>query len=119
VGKIFAHSLTPLVLFSIALSALLTIHLVAGVAPSITFEIAASFSWSVLLALWIVTDARRQKGIPCFDFGFFCYVFLPVAVPWYCFWSRGWRGAFTLVAIAVLWLAPYIVAGVVWLALYA
>ena len=81
------------------------------------FDLAASFCWSVLLAFWIVADARRRTGVPCFDFGFFCYLFLPVAVPWYCCWSRGLRGLQMLVAIALLWLAPYVVANIVWLAM--
>jgi hypothetical protein len=86
-------------------------------APSPTFEMVASFWWSILLALWIVADARRRSCVPCFDFGFFCYILLPLSVPWYCLWSRGWRGLFLMAAILVLWLAPYVVAGVVWVAL--
>lgn len=89
-----------------------------GLAPSPTFQVATSFCWSLLLAFWIVADARRRKCVPCFDFGFFCYVFLPIAVPWYCLWSRGPRGVLTLVAFAALWLVPYMIASVVWLALY-
>jgi hypothetical protein len=85
--------------------------------PSTTFELLASVSWSLLVALWVVVDARRRACTPCFDFGFFCYVFFPVAVPWYCFWSRGWRGALTLVIILGLWFAPHIVASVAWIAL--
>ncbi|MCI0332520.1 MAG: hypothetical protein L0228_04780 [Planctomycetes bacterium] len=112
------HPIAPLLLFSIVLAALLAAYLAVGMSPSTSFEVVASFSWSLLLAFWVVADARRRKGIPCFDFGLFCYVFLPLVVPWYCFWSRGWRGALTLVAIAGLWLAPYIIAMAVWLILY-
>ena len=116
--QVFTHSLAPLLLYSIALTAILTTYLVAGLSPSTSFEVVASFSWSLLLAIWIVSDARRRSGIPVFDFGFYCYVFLPVVFPWYCFWSRGWRGALTLVTIGGLWLGPYVVATAVWLALY-
>jgi hypothetical protein len=112
------HPIAPLVAFSIALAALLTIYLAAWLSPSPAFEFVASFWWSVLLAIWIVADARRRSGVPCFDFGFFCYLFLPVAVPWYCFWSRGWRGMLTLLSIVGIWLAPYVVAGLVWEAMY-
>jgi hypothetical protein len=87
-------------------------------APSPTFQLVASFCWSLLLAFWIVADARRRNCVPCFDFGFFCYLFLPVAVPWYCFWSRGLRGAFMLITFAVLWLVPYLAATIFWVALY-
>lgn len=93
-------------------------YVISGLAPSETFLAVAGFVWSFLLAYWIVGDARSRTGIPCFDFGFFCYLFFPIIVPGYCFWSRGWRGLLTLVFIIGIWLAPYIVAGVVWVALY-
>jgi hypothetical protein len=112
------HPIAPLVTFSIALAALLTIYLAAGLSPSPAFEFVASFWWSILLAIWIVADACRRTGVPCFDLGFSCYLFLPVAVPWYCFWSRGWRGILTLLAIVGIWLAPYVLAGLVWEAIY-
>jgi hypothetical protein len=116
--QLLFHPLGPLLLFSMTLTALLATYLAAGLTPSTEFEIVASLSWSLLLALWVVADARRRTGIPCFDFGFYCYVFLPFVVPWYCFWSRGWRGVLTLTTIAGLWLAPFIIANVVWLAMY-
>jgi hypothetical protein len=77
--QLAGHPIAPLVIFTIALSALLIVYIAAAVSPSGAFEFVASFSWSLLLALWVVADARRQTGIPCFDFGFFCYLFLPVA----------------------------------------
>lgn len=112
------HPFAPQLVFAIALAALLIAYLVAGFAPSDTFQTVAGLNWSLLLAFWIVADARRRRCTPCFDFGFFCYLFLPLAVPWYCFWSRGWRGALTLVAVYGLGLAPYIVASVAWQLLY-
>jgi hypothetical protein len=114
---LFIHPLAPLVLFAIALAALLTSYAATGLWPSKSFEVVAAFGWSLLLAIWVVADARRRKLIPCFDFGFFCYVFMPVVVPCYCFWSRGWRGALTLATLVSLWVVPYVVATVVWLAL--
>jgi hypothetical protein len=83
-GKYITHPLAPLLTFSLALTALLVTYLAVGLAPSPLFQLLASFWWSILLAFWIVADARRKTGVPCFDFGFFCYLFLPVAVPWYC-----------------------------------
>ena len=118
VGKVFYHPITPLLLFAITLTGLLTTYLAYGIVPSTTFEVLVAFSWPLLLACWVVADARRRTGIPCFDFGFFCYVFLPLAVPWYCFWSRGWRGALMLAGIVCLWLAPYVIASVAWHILY-
>jgi hypothetical protein len=110
--------LAPLVLFSVALTTLLCISLIAGFAPSATFELVASVSWSLLVAFWVMSDARRRRCVPCYDFGMFCYVFLPWIVPWYCFWSRGRRGVLTLGTIVGLWLVPYVVAAVVWQMIY-
>ena len=113
-----AVSLAPLVYFSMALSLFLVAYLADGDTPSERFQVIASFGWSLLLAMWLVADARRHHHTPCFDFGLFCYLFLPLMVPWYCFWSRGRRGAMTLMAIIGLWLAPHLVTAMVWGMLY-
>jgi hypothetical protein len=114
----FFHPLTPLLLFALISSALLTTYRAVGMAPSPSFEMSAGVFWGLLLAFWVVADARHRTGVPCFDFGFLCWVFLPIAVPWYCFWSRGWRGSITLGVIACLWLAHYVVARIIWQMLY-
>ncbi len=118
VRKFFVHPLAPLLLFSVALGALLIAYVIGGVVPSETFDILASFTWSILLALWVVADVRRRESIPCFDFGFFCYVFFPVVVPAYCFWSRGWRGFLMLVVVFSTWIVPFIIVGFVGALLY-
>jgi hypothetical protein len=118
VRKFFVHPLAPLLLFSVALTALLIAYVIGGVVPSETFDILASFVWSILLAWWVVTDARRRESIPCFDFGFFCYVFFPVIFPAYCFWSRGWRGFLLLIVVFSTWMVPYIIAGFAWAVRY-
>jgi hypothetical protein len=66
-SKVISHPLAPLFLFSVALSSLLSAYLMAGFAPSATFEFAATFSWMLLLAFWLVADARRRSATPCFD----------------------------------------------------
>lgn len=103
--KFLAHPLTPQLLFSAAFSTLLVAYPLAGAAPSTEFEFLGMFGWSLLLVVWIITDARRRIT-PCFEFGYLCGIFLPLAVPWYCLWSRGWRGMLTLLALVSLWLAP-------------
>lgn len=72
----------------------------------------------MLLAYCVVGDARSGNRIPCYDFGFFCFVLLPITLPWYCFWSRGWRGVFLLAALYGLGIAPYVVAAIAWEVLY-
>ncbi|MCA9235058.1 MAG: hypothetical protein KDA44_06290 [Planctomycetales bacterium] len=112
------HPLAPLVAFALALATLLVAYIAAGYAPSPMFEVLTSVAWGLLLAYWVVTDARRRSITPCFDFGFFCYAFLPLVVPGYCVWSRGWRGGLLILTLAVLWLLPYFAAGLAWSALY-
>jgi len=112
------HPLAPLLLFSLVLALSLSAYLASGLVPSEGFQVVASFTWTVLLAMWVMGDARRRERTPCLDFGLFCYLFSPIVVPWYCFSSRGWRGALTLFALIVLWLMPYVVATLVWRAVY-
>ena len=110
-GKFVVQPLVPLLLFSVTLTVLLAAYVVRGVAPSETFEILVAWIWSLLLALWVVTDARRRRSIPCYDFGLFCYLFVLVVAPAYCFWSRGWRGILILLVMAGTWMVPYVIAG--------
>jgi hypothetical protein len=116
--KLLGHPLTPLLLFSVALTALMIAYVIGGAAPSEAFDIFVSWVWSILAALWVVADARRRDTIPCYDFGLFCYLFFPVVVPGYCFWSRGWRGLLMLIVILGTLMVPYIVAGVIAVVLY-
>lgn len=116
--RILDHSLAPLILFSLALTVMFVAYLAGGASPSPTFLGAVSLLWPWLVALWIMADARRKSCVPCFDFGLYCYVLLPLTLPWYCLWSRGWRGLLTLVAIFALWYLPFVAAWIVWLAMY-
>ena len=115
--QLIVHPLSPLLLFSIVMALSFSAYLASGLIPSEAFQIVASSTWTVLLAMWVIGDARRRKRTPCLDFGMFCYLFSPLVVPWYCFSSRGWRGAVTLIALVVLWLMPYFVATLVWRAI--
>jgi hypothetical protein len=116
--KILSYPLTPLLLFSLTLAAVLMTYLALGLTPSPSLQVVASFGWTLLLAMWIVSDAQRRQALPCYDFGFLCYLFLPVIAPAYCFWSRGWRGVLMLTILASTWIAPYIVATLMWWAIY-
>lgn len=116
---VIRHPLAPMVTLSLAMSLALTGYLVLGATPSRGFEAITSALLAFALALWIRADAKRRRLTPCYDFGFLCYLTLPIATPWYCFWSRGWRGGLTLLLLIGLWLAPYLVAVVCWLVLAA
>ena len=63
-------------------------------------------------ALWVEADARYFRRVPCYDFGAFVLFGWPVAVPWYCFWSRGrpgWRAALALIGLIH---APSLIGGI-------
>ena len=63
-----------------------------------------SYGTPAAVAVWIDADARRRRRSPCWEFGAFVVFAWPVAVPTYCFWSRGregWRLLGGLVAVIV------------------
>lgn len=70
--------------------------------------------WVPLLAYWVVLDARKGHRIPCFDFGLYCYLLLPVTLPWYCIWSRGWRGVSLILLLYGITILPYLVEVMTW-----
>lgn len=109
----------PLLIFSAMLSVLITIYVASGTMESQAFERLSSFSWVILLVLWITGDARRSRRTPCYDLGFFCALFFPVSLVWYCIWSRGWRGLLMLMALTAIFLTPYLLGQIVWLLKYA
>jgi hypothetical protein len=116
--RLVSNPLAPLLLFSLTASAISAAYLFAGRSPTQTFDSVVQLSWAVLVVFWVVIDARKGHRIPCFDFGLFCYLFLPITLPWYCFWSRGWRGTFLILAIYGLGVLPYFTQSIVWEMLY-
>ena len=74
--------------------------------------------WALLLVYWIVADTNSRHAASCYDYFFLCMVFFPLSLFWHCFRSRGWRGCFTLLLLALMWIIPYLIANVVWSILY-
>jgi hypothetical protein len=67
-------------------------------------------------ARWVEADARYLRRVPCYEFGAFVLFGWPIAVPWYCLWSRGrpgWRVALALIGLI---LAPSLIAAVLTIA---
>ena len=108
----------PVLLFSVLLTVVYCVYLLLGATPSATFEVLVAFLWSLLLPLWVVRDARNRGVVTCYDFGMFVYMFLPLSVPCYCLWSRGWRGVATVGKVLAAWFVPYLVPTVVWVLLH-
>jgi hypothetical protein len=94
----FLHPLTPLIAYSIGLS------LVQAIAHKQAYEFEGTellvrFGWTFALLCWFEMDARGRRILPCYDFGYLCYVCLPVSLAWYCLWSRGFRGILLLLLL--------------------
>jgi hypothetical protein len=69
----------------------------------------------VTVILWLHQDARRRGVGAVQDFGLLMWIFLPVAVPWYAFASRGRRGwTLLLGVILLLAAAPLTIAILTW-----
>jgi hypothetical protein len=75
-----------------------------------------SFLLTLLVATWIVADARRLgRARPSFDHGYFAVIAFPVYVPYYLISTRRWRhGTFVAAIIFLLFLLPWFVEFVVW-----
>ena len=82
--------------------------------PSPFVDLASRFALSLIMALWVTTDAQRRRRPLCYDHGSFVFFAWPVIVPIYLFQTRGARAVLTLLYFAGLWL----VAGAVSLAIY-
>jgi hypothetical protein len=107
------HPLAPLVAYSAFLALCWVAYVLYDAAPAPAIQFALAYIWALLSLWWITTDARRHDRTPCFDFGFLCLVYYPLSLPWYCFWSRGWRGLSTLLLLASLWALPVVFASLV------
>lgn len=112
------HPLSPLCFFALEASVCFTAALFAGVPIPPLMLTSVNWILVVLILMWVVSDAQHRHQVPCFDFGFLAWVFLPLAVPWYCFWTRGWKGVGILTLIGILLLIPTVIAEVGWFSLY-
>ncbi|WP_145057554.1 hypothetical protein [Adhaeretor mobilis] len=70
--------------------------------------------WGVLVVLWILADSKLRKRTLFYDYGFLALLLFPVSLLWYCFSTRGWRGGFMIGLVLALWVAPYLIADLVW-----
>jgi hypothetical protein len=116
--QILIHPLALLAALAVATFAFLSAYVMADRTPTAAAELLLTFSWTVMLALWIDADSRHRHRSPCFEFSFLAAVYFPVSLLWYCVWSRGWmRGLLLLLVIFGLWILPRFFAGVFWVVL--
>ena len=102
--------LAPLVALAAITAIALSHSSGVGITPSTGTETILGVGWAFMLVLWMDADARKLRRLPCYDFGWLAAIYFPVSLLWYCFWSRGWRGALLLLMLLALWLVPYIIA---------
>ncbi|MCI0351362.1 MAG: hypothetical protein L0Z53_18220 [Acidobacteriales bacterium] len=63
----------------------------------------SSFALSLVVASWVVADARKRSRPLCYDYDAFVYFAWPVVVPIYLFQTRGVRAFLTLLCFAGIW----------------
>jgi len=71
-------------------------------------EMAASVALSLVIASWVLADARKRGRRLCYDYDSFVYFAWPVVGTAYLFQTRGWRALLTLLCFAAIWLVAVI-----------
>ena len=72
-------------------------------------ELASSVALPLVVASWVMADARKRGRPLCYDFDSFVYFLWPVVVPVYLFQTRGTRAFLTLLCFAGIWLVAGLV----------
>jgi hypothetical protein len=107
----------PLLVLTGALALFESAYVAFQVPPSPLAATIMVYSVPLYLAFWVLMDARLRRCVPCMDFGLFVYMAFPLSIAWYVLWSRRLRGLLILGAFTGLYLAPWLVAVFVWIAL--
>jgi hypothetical protein len=115
-GSLASATLRVAIGAAIACSLTTALYVGTGIEPSQPIALCVEYVPVMAVLLWLYQDARHRRVGEVFDLGFFLMVFWPVAVPWYCFKSRGRRGWVLLVGLVGLVAAPWATAfAVAWL----
>ena len=59
---------------------------------------------SLIMASWVVADARKRQRPLCYDYDSFVFIAWPIVVPVYLFRTRGIRAFLTLLCFAGIWI---------------
>src|ERR1043165_2038259 len=66
-----------------------------GVPPE-RARFAGSVAFSLIMASWVIADARKRQKRLCYDYDSFVYFAWPIVVPIYLIQTRGLRALLTL-----------------------
>jgi hypothetical protein len=80
----------------------------AGEKANIFFDLTQRLAYSVILTLWVTSDAQVRRQSLCYDFDMFVFFAWPVMVPYYLLRTRGSRAFVTLFAYGVIYLASVV-----------
>jgi hypothetical protein len=67
---------------------------------------------SLILASWVIADARKRRRQLCYDYDSFVFFAWPIVLPVHLFRTRGPRAFLTLLCFAGIWLVAMLVAAV-------
>jgi hypothetical protein len=79
-------------------------------------DFASRFALPLVIASWVIADARKRGKALCYDYDSFVFFAWPFIVPVYLFQTRGMRALVTLLCFAGIWLvalAPFFVVSIV------
>ena len=67
-------------------------------------DLVSRFAVPLVIASWVIADARKRGRGLCYDYDSFVFFVYPIIVPFYLFQTRGIRAFFTLLCFAGIWL---------------
>src|SRR5437667_2269126 len=67
-------------------------------------ELASRIAFSLVMASWVMADARKRRRRLCYDYDSFVFFAWPVILPVYLWQTRGARALLTLLCFAGIWL---------------
>lgn len=76
-------------------------------------ELVSSVALPLVIAAWVMADARKRGVRLCYDFDSFVFLGWPVVVPVYLFQTRGFRAFLTLLCFVGIWLMAALTASLV------
>ena len=76
-------------------------------------DYASRLALPLILASWVITDARKRQRPLCHDYDSFVFFAWPVVVPVYLFRTRGVRAFLTILSFAGIWLVAMLVGFVI------